>query len=1270
MAILFRFRWLILCRADEVFIRLNSYVGPAFGRILKKLLLVFILISQSLHCLAQLCGTPGLDGSGNITGSINTYFPVAGDITLTAGSKTLKLAAVPPNDSYGNSFGTKPISAGDMLLIIQMQDASINSSNDNRYGSNNSASGPDNLGGTGFTDLGNSGVFEYAIATNAVPLSGGDVTFKGAGTGKGTVNSYYNAAETASRGKRTFQVVRVPQYSNLILSSDIKTPPFNGIAGGIIAFDVSGSMDFNNFTIDASARGFRGGYGPVGNSGGNITDVYMVPSTDTRSVGKGEGIAGTPRYMWDGFNQVVNPTEGLPGGSYGKGAPGNAGGGGNDHNAGGGGGGNGGQGGVGGDGTYTVGGSPNTFPNGGRPGSTTYTTLNPDITRMIMGGGGGGGDANNALNGVKGGVGGGIILINVGRIIGNGVILANGGDGAAGAQGNQPDGAGGGGAGGTVYIKVTNPDPAAVLTVEAKGGNGGNTRNDVGTNEHGPGGGGGGGLVLFAMSPGNVNVNVNKGLAGKANSGGGTTHGAADGTDGKSLPYLISDLPAYLQGGGSGCYPQLTTILSEVTPAIFKYPGSEVVYIIKATNYPNGGNAGGVHIEAQLPPGISFKSATVTYTGDSGGPVIISNLGTSSKPLFGDFNISPGDDVIITIKAEVDCGTMPSTYNAGAQSLYLDPSRTISDPNRRITSVVNAFPGSKTNYETGSLGAVPGANFDGDNSVNDDVIVKTASPLTNNAISIAGDPVKFCVNTIGDLVDPAVIVGTIPSGDTGFYTYQWQSSSDNVNFIDIASATSKDFDPPSISVTTFYRRTVSSSACVPSLKSNVIKVLVTVVPVADFETPEFCLNDGTATFTNKSSIADGTESQLTYIWDFGDPGSGSSNTSAQTNGSHVYSSQRVYNITLTVTSKDGCKATKVQSFTVNGSIPKADFTVKNSTELCSVNPVEFVDEAKVDFGEVTRIEWYYDFINNPAEVEIDDNPGLRASPKAYSHKYPTFNAPVSKTYEVRMKVFSGATCVDETVQTIIVNAVPEIEFTSISSTCMEEPAFQLTQATEKFGVPGLGTYSGAGVTSDGLFNPSLAGPGKHTITYTYVSDAGNCTDSKSQDISVHANPVTRVENVEILLGGEIVLPSIAAETGLIYQWSPSSFLSKADILNPVASPEETTTYILTVTDIVTGCINKGSVKVLVNKMPEVPNTFSPNGDGINDFWVIENLETYTNVTVTVFNRNGEKVFSSNGYASPWDGTYKGSQLATGTYYYLIDPKKGRNKLSGSITILR
>src|SRR5690606_12013542 len=122
----------------------------------------------------------------------------------------------------------------------------------------------------------------------------------------------------------------------------ISTPPFNGRAGGIIAFDVAGTMNFNGFTVDASARGFRGGYGLVDVTNNNRNDLYVALSSSSASVGKGEGVAGTPRYMWDGYNQVDNVDEGLPGGSYGRGAPGNAGGGGNDHNSGGGGGGNGG----------------------------------------------------------------------------------------------------------------------------------------------------------------------------------------------------------------------------------------------------------------------------------------------------------------------------------------------------------------------------------------------------------------------------------------------------------------------------------------------------------------------------------------------------------------------------------------------------------------------------------------------------------------------------------------------------------------------------------------------------------------------------------------------------------------------------------------------------------------------------------------------------------------------------------------------------------------
>jgi len=84
----------------------------------------------------------------------------------------------------------------------------------------------------------------------------------------------------------------------------------------------------------------------------------------------------------------------------------------------------------------------------------------------------------------------------------------------------------------------------------------------------------------------------------------------------------------------------------------------------------------------------------------------------------------------------------------------------------------------------------------------------------------------------------------------------------------------------------------------------------------------------------------------------------------------------------------------------------------------------------------------------------------------------------------------------------------------------------------------------------------------------------------------------------------------------------------------------------------------------------IPNTFTPNGDGINDTWNIKYLDSYTTCTVQIFNRYGENVFSSIGYGTPWDGTYKGAKLPTGTYYYVINLKNDTKLLSGFIAIIR
>jgi gliding motility-associated-like protein len=83
----------------------------------------------------------------------------------------------------------------------------------------------------------------------------------------------------------------------------------------------------------------------------------------------------------------------------------------------------------------------------------------------------------------------------------------------------------------------------------------------------------------------------------------------------------------------------------------------------------------------------------------------------------------------------------------------------------------------------------------------------------------------------------------------------------------------------------------------------------------------------------------------------------------------------------------------------------------------------------------------------------------------------------------------------------------------------------------------------------------------------------------------------------------------------------------------------------------------------------VPNTFTPNNDGINDTWNIEALETYPLSITQVFNRYGTLIFQSIGYGKPWDGRQNGKPVPEGTYYYKIDLKNGQI-FSGWLAILR
>ena len=211
---------------------------------------------------------------------------------------------------------------------------------------------------------------------------------------------------------------------------------------------------------------------------------------------------------------------------------------------------------------------------------------------------------------------------------------------------------------------------------------------------------------------------------------------------------------------------------------------------------------------------------------------------------------------------------------------------------------------------------------------------------------------------------------------------------------------------------------------------------------------------------------------------------------------------------------------------------------------------------------------------------------------------------------------------------------------------------------------GQPTYSAIQETRNtGLFSYRLLG----------IKDANGCTGpvSGSADVRIWPAPIVDAGPDQWILEGQrATLAGTASNgNGLIFAWTPSVSLSDPTSLRPVATPLNSTRYLLKVTTD-KGCSDTSSAMVTVLLIPEIPNTFTPNGDGVNDRWEIRNLDRYPGAVVEVYNTMGALVYRSSGYSQPWDGTHAGRQLPAGTYYYVVHPRYGREKKAGYVTILR
>ncbi|MHA4810737.1 PKD domain-containing protein [Flavitalea flava] len=446
-------------------------------------------------------------------------------------------------------------------------------------------------------------------------------------------------------------------------------------------------------------------------------------------------------------------------------------------------------------------------------------------------------------------------------------------------------------------------------------------------------------------------------------------------------------------------------------------------------------------------------------------------------------------------------------------------------------------------------------------------------------------------------------------------------------------------------------------------------VVIHDLPQPDFTLPEICLADPSAVFIDVSTIPDNSHALFSWSWDFGDAAAsspGNPNSSGLKDPSHKYSAAGPYNVRLTVTSKDGCVKDTLKTFTVNGSNPVAAFKVENGIGLCSNQPVIFTDEASVNPGNIIRMEIYWDYMNDPGANTTNKDP---VQGTQYPHTYPYFSAPPAQDYQVRYVVYSGITCMQQTTQIITIQSSPEVQFDALDPVCEEVAPFLITQAKELHSFAGTGVYSGNGISPEGLFDPRQATPGVDTLHYTFTA-ANSCFAVADQHITVYPQPKADAgPDQHMLEGGYTILQGSGSGNSVSYFWTPDSAIDNRKIPTPRVTPSSDIDYSLMVTS-KDGCVDSSQVHVYVLKTPIVPNAFSPNGDGINDTWVIRYLDEYPGAEVQVFNRYGQQVFHSIGYTNPWNGTINGQPLPVATYYWVINPRNGRKQMNGSVTILR
>ncbi|HEY0029620.1 MAG TPA: gliding motility-associated C-terminal domain-containing protein [Bacteroidia bacterium] len=497
-------------------------------------------------------------------------------------------------------------------------------------------------------------------------------------------------------------------------------------------------------------------------------------------------------------------------------------------------------------------------------------------------------------------------------------------------------------------------------------------------------------------------------------------------------------------------------------------------------------------------------------------------------------------------------------------------------------------------------------------------------------------------------VNPATVAGMISVSDTVCsgtnngtlylmgYTGSilgWETSVDGgFNWIPLSN-TSDSLVYNNLTVTTMYRAIVKSGIC---NSMTATAATITVNPVSDAGTISGAVagcegtNGGTLTVAGYAGTIQDWESSI----DAGTTWTSLVNTT---------SSQTYLNLTDTtwyrvIVQSGVCSADTSASVAVI--VYPKPVAMFSADTVCYGNVTTFTNASTISSGFIQFNQWDFG----------DGSNSLSVSP---THMYGA-----AGTYTANLLLTSNQGCLDTATVSVLVNALPP-------STITASGPLQFCSGDSLILSAATGGFDYLWSTADTTQSITVMSAGTYVLT---ISDTlTGCMAMDSVDVTVLPSPTVSAGNdVTLSLGSSVVLNGTGAGV-VTWSWFPNTGLDNPTLPDPTASPVATTIYTLTGID-VNGCSDSDTmtVTVIMDYNVIISNVMTPNDDGYNDRWIIQNIENYPNTQVMVVNREGQQVFSSESYDNNWDG----QGLPDGTYYYIIKFENDVKIFKGAITILK